>query len=771
MTALVRSERLLYELPTALANSEDASPNTMRDALEDDVAQLVEHHEGETDLVAVQGPISSMKTWFLTCAAGAFLDRGCRVVALVPQRVNRRDLIGRLETFGVPYVEHPGRADLCTWESWLETVGRVDERTCSTNGCRLYPEDRDEDLHRLAEQALSKHKLETGGPVQFDEETAKDLAGGLDKPVCPHYLLEAVAEIVPNSEAVRIATYAKAFEDIDADKRLAADVALLDEGHTVAADVGRATTTVDLPAIATALRSVYQTLEESADRQAQDAAQDIEPVELALEDWTEASRENTVNPRQIFAESPITLTDAFDALESANSAIMSKLRRAVRSGDQERVWRLGEIYGRLRDVTMFLSRVQSYVEGDLDFVHTRYEVRGETTNETEFRRVATRDPASTPREVYQAWCEEGTHPAITARWGDLLDSHIEAVWSGRNVLPGGDHAIPGAPPSPLTQLHSTTGSGTLVGYSATHNEASDPARPHGDLRRTAHRLAVAPLQLRSEGDERTDYHGQTTVDPTTPWFCELVRQVRNETDAQIAAVPINGKNADKWETMPVETLELPDGRGGTSFVPGLVPHTRGAIGDKGLEDLPIDAVLCGVQVQGPADTARRLVELWELLAPDHEDPTAALERSWRLLAQHALSGTIQAAGRFRPEATNIVFERPELVELAGFEYELLSQSMGGFAGEFTRAFGKLKADYERRRDAIRATRVVEYLERTPSNSPTRNQYLSKYREMYDATEQEATRAFEAAVESKKVEYSGGMLRAVSDGEAVRSTDG
>jgi hypothetical protein len=743
----------------------------MRDALGDDIARLVEYHEGETDLVAVQGPISSMKTWLLVCTAEVFLNRGCRVVALVPQRINRRDLTDRLETFGVPYVEHPSRADLCSWDSWLETVGRVDERTCSTSGCHLYPEDRDDGLRRLAEQALSKHKLETGGPVRFDEETAKDLAGRLDQPVCPHYLLEGVAEIVPNGEAVRIATYAKAFKDSDADERLAADVALLDESHTVAADIGRAKIAVDPPAVAAALTSVYQTLDESADPQARDAARDIEPVEWALEDWAEESREGTVDPEEIFAESVVTLSGAFDTLQSADSALMSELRRAVQSGNKERARRLGKVYGCLRDVTTFLSRVQSYVEGDLDFVHTRYEACGEIANETEFRRVTTRDPTSTPREVYQAWCEDGTHPAIATRWGDLLDSHIEAVWSGRTVFPGGDRVVPGVSPSPLAQLQSTTGAGTLVGYSATHNEASDPARPPSDLRRTAHRLVVAPLQLRSEGDERTDYHGRTTVDPTTPWFRELVRQARDETGAQLAAVPINGRNADKWEAMPVETLELPDGRGGTGSAPGLVPHSRGAIGDKGLEDIPMNAVLCGVQVQGPADTARRLVELWELVAPEHDDPTAALNRSWRLLAQHALSGTIQAAGRFRTDATNVIFERPELIELAGFECEGLSPAMDGFAGALARRFEELRTDHERKRDAVRAARVVGYLEDSPSKAPTRDQYCSKFQGIYDATERDALRAFEAAAEAERVEYRADTLRTRSDGESGAGSGG
>jgi len=152
---------------------------------------------------------------------------------------------------------------------------------------------------------------------------------------------------------------------------------------------------------------------------------------------------------------------------------------------------------------------------------------------------------------------------------------------------------------------------------------------------------TAPLQLRSDGDESPGYHGRTSVDAATPWFQALVRQAKEEAGARLAAVPINGTNEAKWEAMPVETLELPTSGGGVGGQAGLVPHSRGAIGAKDLEQLPIDAVLCGVQVQGPAATARRVVALWELLAPEHDDPTDALERGWRLLAQHAVSGTIK----------------------------------------------------------------------------------------------------------------------------------
>lgn len=756
MTPAPRVERLLYETPASLVDANAAPPAAMREAFAGDVERVVSHHETGTDLVAVQGPISSMKTWLLTCTAEAFLDRAHRVAILVPQKTNRRSLVDRLEQFEIPYIERPGRRDLCVWDAWQETVGRVDERICSSNGCPLYPDGRD--MEQLAGEALGKYRLGAGASVQLSEETVKGLAAQLEPPVCPHYLQEALAEMLGNEGVVRVATYAKAFKSADAGEWLSADVALIDESHTVATDTSRAVLGVDLSAIVAALAAVYEYLEGSSTKLSYEVVHDIEPLVSALRDWRTASWERPVSPDELFDEAAISLSDAFGDLGRARSEVMAELRRAVSSGRSERANRLGAIDGQLQEVVGFLSRIQSYRDGDLDFVHTRYEARGEAINDVEFRRVADRDAASTPREVYEAWCEEGTAPAIEARWGNLLDPYIEAIWLGRTVSPGGDRSVPGAPLPALAELRSITGAETMIGYSATHNDVSDPARPAGDLRRTAHRVVTAPLQLRSDGDERSDYNGRTSVDAATPWFRSLVRRAKNETDTRLAAVPINSKNEAKWEAMPVERLELPDGRGGTGRQTGLVPHSRGAIGDKGLEQLSIDAVLCGVQVQSPAETARRVVAFWELLAPEHDDPAEALERGWRLLAQHAVSGTIQAAGRFRTGATNIVFERPGLVELAGFECERLSPSMDGFAGAFARAFAEARERFERRRRPVRAAKVVRYLERTPSKSPTRAQYLSKFSEVHGATEREATRAFEAAVEAGMVEYVAGVLR-------------
>lgn len=763
MTGLNRTERVLYETPAALEGSTEASPEAMREAMTDDVGRLLELYGESVDLVAIQGQVSSMKSWLLTCTAEEFLDRAYRVVALAPQRVNRRSLAERLDLFGIPYLERPSRLDLCEWEPWIEAVGRVDERTCSTNGCPLYPDD--QDLEELAEQALQIHQLETGGPIQLDQQAVSDLAARLDAQVCPHYLLEAITEIIPDDKAVQIATYAKVFKSASAGDQLAADVTLLDESHAVAADISLSTTAVDLPSITAALTDIYKLLKECADKHAIELGHDLEPIEWALEDWKKAAQEQFVDPEELFDENTITATSVFDSLHRSDEFITEQLGRAVRSGRRKRSHQFNKAHRQLRKVTEFFSRVQAHHEGDLDFIHTRYEARGEVVNGMAFRRVDGRNAGCTPREIYEKWCEDGTHSAIEKRWGDLLDHYIEAVWTGRHIVPGGDRIVPGATPLPLAELRSTTRAETSIGYSATHNELSDPARSASNPRRTAHRVVTAPLQLRSDGDDRVDYHGKTSVDASTPWFQDLVQQAKTETDARIAAVPINGSNTEKWMEMPVEELELPNGQGGVQSQSGIVPHSRAAIGDKGLEDLSIDTVLCGIQVQSPADTARRLVELWGMLASSHSDPAAALETSWRLLAQHAVSGTIQAAGRFRTSATNIVFERPELIELAGFKYETLSPSMEGFAGAFARSFKETKARYERSRDTAQAVRIVRYLEDTPSKSPIQKQFCSKYGEVHNATTEEATRAFKAAAEAGRVKFTGGVLRTTDSDES------
>jgi len=404
----------------------------------------------------------------------------------------------------------------------------------------------------------------------------------------------------------------------------------------------------------------------------------------------------------------------------------------------------------------------SNLRRSLDFVHLHSETRGEDIHETQFRRVKSLIVGSTPNEVFEVWKNRGTHPTINDRWGGLLDHYIQAVWEGRAVFAGGNAVVLGALETPLDTIRSVTGANTVVGFSATHNETSDPSRSPDQLRTTAHDIAAAPLQLRSPGDQRSDYHGKTAVDGQTPWFRSIVESAKAETGDQLAAVPINASNKNKWKGMPIEAFEVPDGKGSTTTTDGLVPHSRAAIGAKDLESLPIDAVICGVQVQSPADTAKRLISFWELLAPEHDDPTEVLEKSWRLLAQHTVSGTIQAAGRFRTEAVNIVFERPELLELAGFECEDLSPDMDGFAGSFARIFRDVAAAHKREKDAVRATKVVRYLEENPSKAPTQDQFLSSFCEMYQADVSEATEAFRTAVDAGRIEYRASRLRIVPE---------
>ncbi|QAU12833.1 hypothetical protein EKH57_08890 [Halorubrum sp. BOL3-1] len=712
--------------------------------------QIANHYESGAESVAVQGPISSMKTWLLTCTDEEFVSDSKRPVILTPQRVNRQDVVERLDTFGVPYVERPGRKDLCAWNEWRDSVQRVDERICSTNGCDLYPDD---GVEEAAREALESHKLHQGDLVQLDQERVQDLAAQQD--VCPHYLLEALRDLVDDERPTELATYAKA---LMSDDWSSSDVALLDESHAVGTSADPRTAEINLPAISDAVEEVNDFVQGSAREALVDARHDIKPFAGAIEAWKESSEARTVTPDELFEGTDATLGDAFQALEKVRPESMSDLKRAVVSGATERVEETRARYDQLRDVVEFLAQVQSYRDGESDFVHTRYEAQGEAVNEMAFRQVTDSQPATETSDIYDAWRDEGTHPAIEDRWGGLLDHHIEEVWDGRHVEPGGDRDRPGVPRGGLSEIRAVTDADTLVGYSATHSELSDPARSPDDLRQTAHQLVTAPLRLRSDGDDSHEFDGRESVDADTPWFQNMIRRAKEQTDARLAAVPINTRNGAKWEAMPVRKLDLPDHGGGTEHVSGLVPNSRGAIGDMGLEDLPIDAVLCGVQVQSPSATARRLVSFWELLAADHDDPTEALQAGWRLLAQHAVSGTIQAAGRFRPEATNIVFERPELVELAGFECDRLSASMGGFAGALAREIEQAQSEYRRRRAPVRAAKVVGHLEQADSKAPTKNQYLSKYQDVYGADEAEATEAAFLAAEDGRIEFGAGTFR-------------
>lgn len=756
------ARRLVINRPASLTGTEAASPDAIRAGFASEVAWLSDQYESGVDEVAVQGQISSMKTWLLTCTAEEFLDNARRVVTLAPQRVNRRSIVTRLDDFGVPYIELPSRRDLCAWDAWLETVGRVDERTCSTNGCLMYPGDRD--MEQLAADAVAKHRLEAGMDVRIDEQEAKRLAETFDPPVCPHYLLDAIEDYLPEKQAMRVATHAKALAGSGRDAP-SADVVLVDESHTVGAATGLSRSRVNVAALVDTLRAACARFDGSATERARQAARDLEPLERALADWEKASHRRAVTPGELFDDLPLTLADSFDAVRAMSGVLMNEIQRAARTATISKKSESVRLYYGLKDVTSFLSELVAHREGHADFVHTRYETEGVARNDVTFRSVDDREAGVTPADVYAAWREHGTHPAIEARWGNLLDHHLEAIWKGRHLVPGGNRDTPGTIATPLETLRDLAGAETLIGYSATHNELSDRARSPADHRGTAHDLVTAPLYLRARGDTACQFHGRRTVTPHTPWFRDLVAEAKGATDARLAAVPINGAAAAKWDAMPVETLTLPDGSGGTTDRNGLVPNSQAAIGEKSLEALAIDAVLCGVQVQSPADTARRLIAYWELLAPGAADATGALEQSWRLLAQHALAGTIQAAGRFRTSATNIVLERPGIVELAGYESDPLASTMEGFPGAFARGFEALSDGFQRNRAVVRAKRIVRYLDEHDSKQPTRAQFLSKFTEVYDATKAQATEAFVAANEEGAVEYVAGRLRVIRSDEA------
>jgi hypothetical protein len=183
-----------------------------------------------------------------------------------------------------------------------------------------------------------------------------------------------------------------------------------------------------------------------------------------------------------------------------------------------------------------------------------------------------------------------------------------------------------------------------------------------------------------------------------------------------------------------------------------VPNSRGAHGSKDYEGLEVDAVLCGCQVQSPGETASLLVEWWDLLAPRYEDASEALDASCQLLAQRAVSPTIQAAGRFRQQATTVLFERSDLVELAGFEHKEATADMDGFVGALERRFLWAKEEYQRRMQVLNCRRVVGHLEKSEENNPTERQCLSKYMRGFDATEEEAAEALKVALDEGVVEY-------------------
>jgi len=62
MTEAQTASRLLHTRPELLSKTDRASPDDMREAFEPTLRKLLEHYKSESDLIAVQGEISSMKT-------------------------------------------------------------------------------------------------------------------------------------------------------------------------------------------------------------------------------------------------------------------------------------------------------------------------------------------------------------------------------------------------------------------------------------------------------------------------------------------------------------------------------------------------------------------------------------------------------------------------------------------------------------------------------------------------------------------------------------
>jgi len=705
-----------------------------------DIENLVGMIGAGAPLVPVEGRVSDYKSFLASATAARLVDNGVSVVMFAPQTANRETLVERVRGFGSDLIEHPGRIDLCIWDQWRENIGKVDQSTCEQNGC-VYYLDSAEDIADRSEDAASVHTMRAGG-IDLDAETLRGL--GEEQGFCPAQLYRHTRSMAWTDDAVGLATYAKAFKDaaVSGDNPLTCDVALLDEAHTVAANMDMVVHSVDPDALSGAFSVLDEALNGVSERWARRARTEVEGLRSAVEHWLDRSEEEHVSPESVFAGATVSLSDGFDVLETISSRAMQSMRRHTRRGDWDRAAEAEKPHAAAGAVREFLSRIKSYRDGDADFVHSRYQENGERINEIAFRSVV--DPGSggtTPLEVYRAWEERGTHPAIADRWGPLLDRYIESLWDGRSMQYAGDQ--PGAPMTPMNRLREIAGADTLITLSATHNGLSDPTRDPDRPRPTRHRLLCAPVNLRARGSGREDYDGKTAVTPETPWFRTMFAEAVRESGDTVAAVPINYSNASSWADMPV--IRLGDGSGY-----GLVPNSKGAIGEKELESMAIDTVACGVQVQSPAPTARMLVQWWEMLAPRREDPVSVLETSWRLLAQHAVSGTIQAGGRFDWDAVNLVFERPGLVELAGFECETATAASPGFAGAFCRAYEEVHGSWSDRRCGARAARVVRYLDRTDGRTPSPTQTVNEFARIYGTDEDSARDAVRLAIEDGPV---------------------
>jgi hypothetical protein len=141
-----------------------------------------------------------------------------------------------------------------------------------------------------------------------------------------------------------------------------------------------------------------------------------------------------------------------------------------------------------------------------------------------------------------------------------------------------------------------------------------------------------------------------------------------------------------------------------------------------------------------------------MLAPRHRDPGEALARSWRLLAQHAVAGTIQAGGRFDWDATNLVFERPGLFELAGFRVREARPDDPGLAGAFAAEVDRLETEWRADRDAVRAKRAAGYLRRAEGKSATINQCVAYLRDAHGLDDGDARALLSEAGENGHLRY-------------------
>lgn len=717
--------------------------------LSDDIVSLIQLIGQGRRFIPVEGRVSDYKSWLAAAAAMELSDDDMNVTMFSPQRANRESGVDKLTYFGANLLEHPSRLDMCIWEPWKDRVGRVDRSTCEAINCPFYV-DGEDDIDERAMDAAESHLLETGGSVQMTAEEFRT-AGSTDRQnACPAQLYLSLRKTEITDGTVNVATYSKAFQDaaISSDDPLDSDVVLLDEAHTVAANTDVVTHDVKPDMLRSSMTTVVEYLNDQPGRWSNRALEELEGLRNALDHWLAVSRDQHVSPEDPFDADAVSLSDAFSALDRVDSRLTQQMNRANTRGDWTQTERAASPFKASKYVRGFLSRVMSFRDGDADFIHSRYEENGELVNEMAFREaeeeVDIHDGCS-PGEIYQEWLESGTHPAIQQRWGPLLDRYIESLWDGRQVR--SSEGMPSAPVMPMEKLRRIAGADATVTLSATHNELSDPTRDPDRLRPTRHELLTAPTFLRTGGSGSEMYDGSDSVSPETPWFRSLFSQAKEASGDSVSVVPVNFANRRKWEGLPIETLEV-DGEEEL----GVVPHSRGSIGEKGLEELEIDTVVCGVQVQSPAPTARRLVQWWELLAPRHDDPADVLDKSWRLMAQHAVSGTIQAGGRFDWDATNLVFERPELLRLAGFEARPATPEDDGFAGAYAAAHERKKGSWSDQRDSLRAARVVSYLNDAGGKTASPKQFVGQYTRVYDGADDEgARRALWLASEDGRVE--------------------